>query len=81
MTRTTKVGSNQSVVTMRAIPKLLVLCLGQSFMIKGSIGLVGQEAPPKERGAIFATNSMFGAAGILILSFIGGRLFVEVNAR
>ena len=57
------------------IPFFIVISLGSSFMIKASIALVGQEAPPKERGAIIATNGMFGALGILTLALVGGRLF------
>ncbi len=57
------------------IPYFIILSFGSSFMIKASIALVGQEAPPKERGALIATNATFGAAGILVLSFVGGRLF------
>ncbi len=57
------------------IPFFILISLGSSFMIKASIALVGQEAPPKERGAIIATNGMFGALGILVLALVGGRLF------
>ena len=57
------------------IPYFIVISLGSSFMLKSSLGLIGQEAPPKERASVIATNSLFGALGILILTVVGGRLF------
>jgi MFS family permease len=57
------------------LPYFIVLSLGSSFMLKSSLSLIGQEAPPKERASVIATNSMFGALGILILTVVGGRLF------
>ncbi|MDH3510231.1 MAG: MFS transporter [Gammaproteobacteria bacterium] len=57
------------------IPYFLIISLGSSFMLKASLGLIGQEAPPKERGSVIATNSLFGALGILIFTVVGGRLF------
>ncbi len=68
-------GIITSPLDFNMIPFFIIISFGSSFMIKASIGLVGQEAPPRERGAIIATNSMFGAVGILILSAVGGRLF------
>jgi MFS family permease len=56
-------------------PYFIVLAFGSSFMLKSSLGLVGQEAPPKERASIIAALGMFGALGILILTLFGGRLF------
>ena len=44
-------------------------------MLKASLGLIGQEAPVKERGSVIAMNSTCGAIGILILMWIGGILF------
>jgi MFS family permease len=57
------------------LPYFIVLSLGSSFMLKSSLALIGQEAPPKERASVIATNSLFGALGILILTVVGGRLF------
>ena len=45
-----------------------------SAMIAGGV-LVGQEAPAKNRGAVLGTYSLLGAAGIMILTFVGGQLF------
>ena len=56
-------------------PYFIVIALGSGFILKASLALVGQEAAPKERGAIIATSGAFGALGILILTLIGGRLF------
>ena len=57
------------------IPYFLIISLGSSFMLKASLGLIGQEAPPRERGSVIAMNSWFGALGILIFTVVGGRLF------
>jgi MFS family permease len=57
------------------LPYFIVLSLGSSFMLKSSLALIGQEAPPKERASVIATNSLFGALGILILTVVGGRLY------
>jgi MFS family permease len=57
------------------LPYFIVLSLGSSFMLKSSLVLIGQEAPVKERASVIATNSLFGALGILILTVVGGRLY------
>ena len=49
-----------------------------SAMIAGGV-LVGQEAPAKNRGAVLGTYSLVGAAGIMVLTFIGGQLFDHVG--
>jgi len=45
-----------------------------SAMIAGGV-LIGQEAPAKSRGAVLGTYSLMGAAGIMVLTFVGGILF------
>jgi len=57
------------------LPYFIVISLGSSFMLKSSLALIGQEAPPKERASVITTNSLFGALGILILTVVGGRLY------
>ncbi|MAF83906.1 MAG: MFS transporter [Gammaproteobacteria bacterium] len=57
------------------VPFFVVLALGSSFMMKSSLSLVGQEAPIRERGSVFAMNSISGAIGILVFLAVGGRLF------
>ena len=61
------------------LPYFLIITLGSSFMLKASLGLIGQEAPPRERASVIAMNSWCGALGILIFTLIGGRLFDSVG--
>jgi MFS family permease len=68
-------GIVTSPLEVAAMPYLMLLTLGSSCMLKASLSLVGQEAPPRERGSIIAFSSMCGAIGILIFTAIGGRLF------
>ncbi len=72
-------GIISSPLDLNMLPYFIILGLGSSFMLKASLGLVGQEAPVKERGSVVAMNGMFGALGILILSLVGGRLFDSVG--
>lgn len=65
----------ESPLELSSMPYLMLLTLGSSCMLKASLSLVGQEAPPKNRGSIIAFSSMCGAIGILIFSVVGGRLF------
>jgi MFS family permease len=57
------------------IPLLILLTLGTGFMVKAQTALIGQEAPIKERASVIATAQVFGAAGIMTFTAIGGRLF------
>ena len=61
------------------LPYFIVLSLGSSFMLKSSLALIGQEAPPRERASIIATNSWCGALGIMIFTVIGGRMFDAIG--
>jgi MFS family permease len=61
------------------LPYFIVLSLGSSFMLKSSLALIGQEAPPRERASVIATNSWCGALGILIFTVIGGRMFDAIG--
>jgi MFS family permease len=61
------------------IPYFLIISLGSSFMLKASLGLIGQEAPPRERASVIAMNGWCGALGILIFTVVGGRLFDAVG--
>ena len=49
-----------------------------SAMTAGGV-MIGQEAPEKSRGAVLGTYSLMGAAGIMVLTFIGGLLFDQVG--
>jgi len=66
-----------SPLDFKMMPFFIILTLGSSSAIMASIALVGQEAPPKERGAVIGVNGMFGALGILIFSYYGGIWFDE----
>ena len=49
--------------------------IGEMSVILASQSLIGQVAGDRGRGAIIGVFSMFGAAGILMASFVGGILF------
>jgi len=68
-------GIITSPLDMSMLPYFIILSLGSSFMMKSSLSLIGQEAPPEQRGSIIATNGMFGAVGILFFTLIGGYTF------
>ena len=57
------------------LPIFMVLAVGQVSALMTSQGLVGQEAPVRERGAVIGMFSLFGAIGVLFATAIGGRLF------
>jgi MFS family permease len=59
------------------LPAFAVLAMGSTSAIMASIGLVGQEAPLRERGSIIGVNGLFGALGILVFSKAGGIWFDE----
>lgn len=49
-----------------------------SVMIAGAV-LVGQEAPADCRGAVLGTFSLFGAFGIMVLTYAGGVIFDQIG--
>ena len=51
------------------------LGIGEMSGILASQSLVGQVSGERGRGAVIGVFSMFGAAGILLATFIGGQLF------
>jgi len=57
------------------IPASIVLGIGQISVTLASNTLTGQEAPGEFRGAVVGTFSIFGAAGILFVTSVGGRLY------
>jgi len=57
------------------MPAFVLLQLGSSSAVMASIGLLGQEAPLHERGAIMGMAGLCGAAGILMFSRGGGIVF------
>ncbi|MDP6437930.1 MAG: MFS transporter [Gammaproteobacteria bacterium] len=59
-------------------PAGVLLGIGQISAVTASQTLIGQEAPPAYRGSVVGMFSMFGAAGILFISSIGGLLFDRI---
>jgi MFS family permease len=57
------------------IPASIILGIGQISVTLASNTLVGQEAPGEFRGAVVGTFSVFGAAGILFVTSVGGRMY------
>lgn len=53
----------------------VLLGIGEMSGILSSQSLVGQVSADRGRGAIIGVFSMFGAAGILSITFVGGQLF------
>lgn len=53
----------------------VLLGIGQISVYLASQSLVGQEAPPHQRGSVMGAFNVAGAIGILIITAIGGRLF------
>jgi MFS family permease len=61
------------------IPASIVLGIGQMSVTLASNTLLGQEAPPEFRGAVVGTFSVFGAAGILFVTSVGGRMYDAIG--
>ncbi len=53
----------------------IILAIGQVSALITSQGLIGQESPPKERGAVVGMFTLWGGVGILFATWAGGRLF------
>ncbi|MDX2221282.1 MAG: MFS transporter [Rhodospirillaceae bacterium] len=58
-----------------ALPVFMLLGVGQVSALITSQGLIGQEAPARERGAVVGMFSLWGAIGVLFATAVGGRLF------
>jgi len=56
-------------------PLFWLLGIGQISCFTAAQALIGQEAPLKERGSVLGTFGLFGAAGIMLATGIGGWLF------
>jgi hypothetical protein len=59
----------------RAILPAVILGIGETSTIIGSNALIGQSAPVAIRGAVLGMFALAGAAGILLATLLGGRLF------
>lgn len=62
-------------------PACVLLGIAQISAITASQTLIGQEAPKAYRGSIVGTFSMCGAAGVLFITGIGGRLYDAVSPQ
>jgi MFS family permease len=60
-------------------PAGVLLGIGQISAVTASQTLIGQEAPPAYRGSVVGMFSMFGAAGILFISSVGGWVFDHID--
>lgn len=59
------------------MPAFALLTMGSSSVNMASLGLVGQEAPVQERGAVIGMFGLWAALGILIFSKAGGMWYDE----
>lgn len=56
-------------------PASILLGIGQISVTQACATLMGQESPPETRGSVVGTFSVCGAAGILFVTSVGGRLY------
>ena len=57
------------------VPASILLGIGQISVTQACATLMGQESPPETRGSVVGTFSVCGAAGILFVTSVGGRLY------
>jgi MFS family permease len=60
-------------------PAGILLGIGQMSAITASQTLIGQEAPAENRGTVIGLFSFFGAAGVMFITSIGGRLYDAID--
>ena len=60
-------------------PAGVLLGIGQMSAVTASQTLIGQEAPKAHRGSVIGMFSLFGAAGILFITKVGGQLYDEID--
>jgi MFS family permease len=60
-------------------PASVLLGIGQMSVTLASQTLLGQESPREVRGAVVGTFSIFGAAGILFITSVGGRIYDAID--
>jgi MFS family permease len=60
-------------------PGSVLLGIGQMSVTLASQTLLGQEAPQATRGAVVGTYSICGAAGIMFVTSIGGRIYDAID--
>ncbi len=59
----------------------VLLGIGQISVFLSAQSLIGQEAPADKRGAILGAFNVSGAIGILLVTWIGGRMFDAIDPR
>jgi MFS family permease len=57
------------------VPASILLGIGQISVTQACATLIGQESPPETRGSVVGTFSVCGAAGILFVTSVGGRMY------
>jgi MFS family permease len=60
-------------------PGSVLLGIGQISVTLASQTLLGQEAPQTMRGAVVGTYSICGAAGIMFVTSVGGRIYDAID--
>jgi MFS family permease len=60
-------------------PAAVLLGIGQISAVTASQTLIGQEAPAEQRGSVIGVFSFFGAAGIMFITGVGGRIFDAID--
>ncbi len=60
-------------------PAAILLGIGQMSAITASQTLIGQEASAEQRGSVIGMFSFFGAAGVMFITSVGGRIFDAVG--
>ena len=65
----------ESPLDVRILPLFAVLGCAMAAAMMSSMALIGQEAPPRERGAVIGLMSVFGSIGIIVSAGVGGMLF------
>ena len=60
-------------------PASILLGIGQMSVTLAVSPLMGQESPPELRGAVVGVFSVCGAAGILFVTSVGGRIYDAIS--
>ena len=61
------------------LPATFVLGIGEISAVVAGNALIGQEAPPRIRGAAVGVFGLVGTLGILFATFVGGQLFDRIG--
>ncbi|MDP6437557.1 MAG: hypothetical protein QF790_08035 [Gammaproteobacteria bacterium] len=75
----TLIGFIDSPLDSATYPLFALLGLGQLSTLVGSQTLVAKAASPEIRGSVIGTFGFWGAIGIVLSAFFGGRLFDSVS--